>query len=52
MPPVSEGTGTRAAILSALGVVLMRDPWDAEYLAPGVVAIGAYGWQTLWRMLY
>jgi hypothetical protein len=29
----------------ALGVVLMRDPWDAEYLAPGVVGITAYGWR-------
>jgi len=25
--------------------VLMRDPWDAEYLAPGVTAITAYGWR-------
>jgi beta-N-acetylhexosaminidase len=30
---------------SALGVVLMRDPWDAEYLAPGVVGVTAYGWR-------
>ncbi len=29
----------------ALGVVLMRDPWDAEYLAPGVVGVTAYGWR-------
>jgi beta-N-acetylhexosaminidase len=29
----------------ALGVVLMRDPWDAEYLAPGVVGITAHGWR-------
>jgi len=29
----------------ALGVVLMRDPWDAEYLAPGVVGITVYGWR-------
>ena len=29
----------------ALGVVLMRDPWDAEYLAPGVAALTAYGWR-------
>jgi hypothetical protein len=29
----------------ALGVVLMRDPWDAEYLAPGVAGITAYGWR-------
>src|SRR5499433_1874460 len=28
-----------------LGVVLMRDPWDAEYLAPGVSGITAYGWR-------
>ena len=28
-----------------LAVVLMRDPWDAEYLAPGVAAITAYGWR-------
>lgn len=29
----------------ALGVLLMRDPWDAEYLARGVVGITAYGWR-------
>jgi beta-N-acetylhexosaminidase len=29
----------------ALGVVLMRDPWDAEYLAHGVSGITAYGWR-------
>ena len=29
----------------ALGVILMRDPWDAEYLAPGVVGVTAYGWR-------
>jgi beta-N-acetylhexosaminidase len=29
----------------ALGVVLMRDPWDAEYLAPGVAGVTAYGWR-------
>jgi len=29
----------------ALGVVLMRDPWDAEYLNAGVVGITAYGWR-------
>jgi beta-N-acetylhexosaminidase len=29
----------------ALGVVLMRDPYDAEYLAPGVGGITAYGWR-------
>jgi beta-N-acetylhexosaminidase len=29
----------------ALGVVLMRDPWDAEYLAPGVASVTAYGWR-------
>ena len=28
-----------------LAVVLMRDPWDAEYLAPGVAAVTAYGWR-------
>jgi beta-N-acetylhexosaminidase len=28
-----------------LGVVLMRDPWDAELLAPGVGAVTAYGWR-------
>jgi hypothetical protein len=28
-----------------LGVVLMRDPWDAEYLAPGGAALTAYGWR-------
>ncbi len=29
----------------ALGVILMRDPWDAEYLAPGVTGVTAYGWR-------
>jgi beta-N-acetylhexosaminidase len=28
-----------------LAVVLMRDPWDAEYLAPGVAALTAFGWR-------
>jgi hypothetical protein len=28
-----------------LAVVLMRDPWDAEFLAPGVAALTAYGWR-------
>jgi beta-N-acetylhexosaminidase len=28
-----------------LAVVLMRDPWDAEYLAPGVAGLTAYGWR-------
>jgi hypothetical protein len=28
-----------------LGVVLMRDPWDADFLAPGVGAVTAYGWR-------
>lgn len=28
-----------------LAVVLMRDPWDAEYLAPGVAGVTAYGWR-------
>ena len=32
-------------VAPALGVVLMRDPWDAEYLAPGVVGVTAYGWR-------
>jgi hypothetical protein len=26
-------------------VVLMRDPYDVEYLAPGVIGITAYGWR-------
>ena len=30
---------------SLLGVILMRDPWDAEYLARGTVAVTAYGWR-------
>jgi beta-N-acetylhexosaminidase len=30
---------------SALGVILMRDPWDADFLAPPVVAVTAYGWR-------
>jgi beta-N-acetylhexosaminidase len=29
----------------ALAVVLMRDPYDAEYLPPGVGGITAYGWR-------
>jgi beta-N-acetylhexosaminidase len=29
----------------ALAVVLMRDPYDAEYLAPGVGGITAHGWR-------
>lgn len=29
----------------ALAVVLMRDPYDAEYLASGTVGITAYGWR-------
>jgi len=28
-----------------LAVVLMRDPYDAEFLAPGVAGITAYGWR-------
>ncbi|HET8578561.1 MAG TPA: glycoside hydrolase family 3 protein [Methylomirabilota bacterium] len=28
-----------------LAVVLMRDPYDAGYLAPGVAGITAYGWR-------
>jgi len=35
------GAGARGA----LAVVLMRDPYDAEYLAPGVLGITAYGWR-------
>ncbi len=30
----------------ALAVVLMRDPWDAEHLAPGVGAVTCYGWRV------
>ncbi|HYB41992.1 MAG TPA: hypothetical protein VEL75_09505, partial [Candidatus Methylomirabilis sp.] len=29
----------------ALAVVLMRDPYDAEYLQPGTAAVTAYGWR-------
>ena len=29
-----------------LAVVLLRDPYDAELLAPGVLGITAYGWRT------
>ncbi len=29
----------------SLVVVLMRDPYDAEFLAPGVLGITAYGWR-------
>jgi hypothetical protein len=28
-----------------LAVVLMRDPYDAEYVAPGAVGVTAYGWR-------
>ena len=28
-----------------LGVVLMRDPWDAAWLRPGVVGVTAFGWR-------
>jgi beta-N-acetylhexosaminidase len=28
-----------------LAVVLLRDPYDAEYLAPGVLGVTAYGWR-------
>ncbi len=31
--------------LAPLVVVLMRDPYDAEYLAPGVLGITAFGWR-------
>ena len=30
---------------AALAVVLMRDPYDAEFLAPGVLGLTAYGWR-------
>src|SRR5262249_61431268 len=33
-------TGARA-----LTVVLLRDPYDAEFLRPGVGAVTAYGWR-------
>jgi len=29
----------------ALAVVLMRDPYDAEYLGAGTAGITAYGWR-------
>ena len=29
----------------ALVVVLMRDPYDGEYLAPAVAGVTAYGWR-------
>ncbi len=29
----------------ALAVVLMRDPYDAEFLAPGTLGVTAYGWR-------
>jgi hypothetical protein len=29
----------------ALAVVLMRDPYDAALLAPGVLGLTAYGWR-------
>ena len=29
----------------ALAVVLMRDPYDAEYLRGGTAAVTAYGWR-------
>jgi beta-N-acetylhexosaminidase len=34
-----QGTARR------LAVVLMRDPWDAEWLRPGVVGLTAFGWR-------
>src|SRR6185503_6250449 len=33
------------AAAPALGVVLLRDPYDAACLAPGVAAATAYGWR-------
>jgi len=30
----------------ALAVALMRDPYDAEFLRPGVAAVTAYGWRA------
>jgi len=33
------------AAAPALGVILMRDPWDAEYLTPGVAGVTAFGWR-------
>ncbi len=29
----------------SLAVVLMRDPYDSEFLAPGVAGVTAYGWR-------
>ncbi len=37
--------GALQAAAPTLGVVLMRDPWDAEYLATGAVGVTAYGWR-------
>jgi hypothetical protein len=28
-----------------LAVVLMRDPWDADCLRPGVVGVTGFGWR-------
>ena len=33
------------AAAPALAVVLMRDPYDAALLAPGVLGLTAYGWR-------
>lgn len=37
---------TALAPRGTLGVVLMREPHDAEWLAPGVTAATAYGWRA------
>ena len=33
------------ALSPTLSVILMRDPYDVEHLAPGVPGITAYGWR-------
>ncbi|MBI4636345.1 MAG: beta-N-acetylhexosaminidase [Candidatus Rokubacteria bacterium] len=41
-----EGVARRA---QALAVVLLRDPWDAEFLRPGILGITAYGFRK-WQL--
>jgi len=36
---------TRQDAARRLAVVLMRDPWDADWLRPGVVGVTAFGWR-------
>jgi len=44
-PSNRELLGSLERGAAALAVVLMRDPYDAAYLGPGVAGITAYGWR-------